>query len=641
MSKKVLYAVILAGLVLALALPLGWPGPDTGPRTRVIELKAKRYGYSPARIIVNQGDKVVLKPTSLDVTHGFLLDHYGIEAILKQQGLTYLKYTWKDETGKIQSDWDKVKQIEFVADRPGKFTFRCTQTCGNLHPFMTGELIVRPNRPYHLALSLSLWLTASLLLWFFYGPNRPRPSWRLDISARLPWLGRLLKARSLQFWFLFINLAFFYLFILSALWGSPVGNRNIAIIFVWIFWWTALKAVLLPLGGRIWCFMCPLPAPGEWLARRRLSAVRYQERPYRGLHHRFTGLNRDWPRRLKNGWLQNFLFLALISFGIILITRPVATAGLFLLILGATLVLSLLFRGRVFCRFLCPVGGFLGTYAMAAVSEVRVRDRQVCKGHREKNCLQGGPGGWACPWGQYPGRMERNNYCGLCTECFKSCPKDNLGLFLRPFGGDLRLKGWDEVFNVLIMLAVAFVFSVTMLGPWNTIKAAANLSEARDPLGFGLYLGAVWSLTLVVLPGCFLLAAAWGRRLAGGGVPFRDVAFSLAYVFIPLGIFTWIAFSLPQVMINYTYILSALSDPLGLGWDLLGTAKQTFRPFWPQAIPYIQGLLLLAGLYLGISRGWRSLDGLIPDQRRRARALLPVAGLCWLVVTLFLALYLG
>ena len=36
----------------------------------------------------------------------------------------------------------------------------------------------------------------------------------------------------------------FYLFILSGLWGSPVGNRNIAIIFVWILWWFVLKAIL-------------------------------------------------------------------------------------------------------------------------------------------------------------------------------------------------------------------------------------------------------------------------------------------------------------------------------------------------------------------------------------------------------------
>ncbi|MEW5913539.1 MAG: 4Fe-4S binding protein [Thermodesulfobacteriota bacterium] len=641
MSKRSFAIVVLLALAVAIAAPLSLRLIPLKPQTRVIELTAKRYGYKPERIVVNQGDKVVIKPTSADVTHGFLLDHYNVDAIIKQQGVAFLKYIWTDDKGVKRADWDKVSSFEFIADRAGKFAYRCTQTCGPLHPFMTGELIVRDNWPYHLSLSLSLWLAGSLLLWFFVGQDRLQRPWRVNLLERLPLLKRVLKARSFQFWLILPNFVFFYLLILSALWGSPVGNRNIAIIFVWIFWWTALKAVLLPFGGRIWCTMCPLPAPAEWLTRLRIAGVRYLAQPLRRLHHRFLGLNRDWPKALTNGWLQNALFLALICFGIILITRPVATAVLFLFILAATLVLSLIFRGRSFCRFLCPVGGFLGTYSMAACTELRAVDPAVCRQHKEKNCLLGGEGGWACPWGQYTGNLSRNNYCGLCTECLKSCPKDNVSVFLRPFGADQRLKGWDEAYNVLIMLMVALVFSVTMLGPWDWIKQAANVTESRHLLPFLAYVGVVLTLCLGVFPGLFAAAALAGRRLAGKAAAWRELALRLAYVFIPVGIFAWIAFSLPQVMINYAYILSVLSDPLGLGWDLLGTAGQPFQPLWPAFIPYIQGVLLLAGLYFGLSRGFAALGGLLPDRRRRALALLPVAGLALSVVNVFLWLYLG
>ena len=44
----------------------------------------------------------------------------------------------------------------------------------------------------------------------------------------------------------------------------------------------------------------------------------------------------------------------------------------------------------------------------------------------------------------------------------------------------------------------------------------------------------------------------------------------LAYILVPVGIFAWIAFSLPALMVNYNYILSVVSDPLGLGWNLFG-----------------------------------------------------------------------
>jgi polyferredoxin len=89
---------------------------------------------------------------------------------------------------------------------------------------------------------------------------------------------------------------------------------------------------------------------------------------------------------------------------------------------------------------------------MAAMTEVRAVDPEVCKKHKEKCCYAGGPSGWACPWNEYMGEMNRNNYCGLCTECIKSCPKDNVSIFLRPFGSDRILKGYDEMFNVIIML---------------------------------------------------------------------------------------------------------------------------------------------------------------------------------------------
>ncbi len=164
-QKKTSLLIILC-LLVALAIPLLIRLLPRPGRTHRIDLEAVRYGYSPAKIIVNRGDSVIFKPTSKDVTHGFYLDGYPVEFIIKQQGIAYQKYTWEDEKGNLKTDWDKVSEIEFVADKPGKFTFRCTQVCGNLHPFMTGELIVRPNSLYHVAVSLSIWIVLSLLLWF-------------------------------------------------------------------------------------------------------------------------------------------------------------------------------------------------------------------------------------------------------------------------------------------------------------------------------------------------------------------------------------------------------------------------------------------------------------------------------------------
>jgi len=101
--------------------------------------------------------------------------------------------------------------------------------------------------------------------------------------------------------------------------------------------------------------------------------------------------------------------------------------------------------------------------------------------------------------------MNRDNYCGLYTECIKRCPKDNIGIFIRPFGSDKVLKGYDEVFNVIIMLVVAVAFSITMLGPWGFIKDAANVTETKQITPFLICLAAIWGSALWVFPALFAL----------------------------------------------------------------------------------------------------------------------------------------
>jgi len=641
MSKKKALLLILLSLELAVLIPVSIALVPKASATRHVSIDARRFGYTPPRISVNKNDIIILRFSSSDVTHGFQLDGYPIELIARK-GVTFQKDLWKAEKSHLKTDWNRVSSVKFVARRSGKFIFRCTETCGNLHPFMTGELVVRPNTPYLFFMSLSIWVVFALFVWVrFKGPESFKGFKRINILEISPWLKKLVTLRGFQFWIILPNFIVFYLFILSSLWGSPVGNRNIAIVFVWILWWFVLKAILVPLGGRLWCLMCPLPGPAEWLSRKSLTAVKYLKKPFRRLHHRYLGLQKDWPAKLRNVWLQNFLFLILISFGMILITRPLATALLFILILAGTLLMSLVFRHRMFCLYLCPVGGFLGTYSMASMTEVRAVDPDVCVKHKEKNCLTGGIGGWACSWNQYVGNMTRNNYCGLCSECIKSCPKDNVGVFLRPFGSDKKLKSYDEMFNVIIMLVVAVAFSITMLGPWGFIKDAANVTESKQIIPFLVYVAVIWGSALFVVPGLFMLVAKGARRLAGTQINSRILTLRLAYILIPIGIFAWIAFSLPTIMVNYGYIISVFSDPLGLGWDLLGTADMHFAPLIPDWIPVIQGCVLLTGLYLGLSRGFMALRDLLPETGTQLRAMLLPAMFALLAVNLLLKLYMG
>jgi hypothetical protein len=58
----------------------------------------------------------------------------------------------------------------------------------------------------------------------------------------------------------------------------------------------------------------------------------------------------------------------------------------------------------------------------------------------------------------------------------------------------------------------------------------------------------------------------------------------------------WVAFSLSFVLTNATYILAALSDPLGLGWNLFGTAAIAWQPMLSSLVAPTQTLALVGGL---------------------------------------------
>jgi polyferredoxin len=470
--------------------------------------------------------------------------------------------------------------------------------------------------------------------------SAPAPARRVDLLKVIPGLKWLLTRRWFQFAVVLPNLAFFYFFVIAGVFGSPVGNRNIIIIFVWILWWFLLIAVMVPFASRIWCTVCPIPFFGEWYQRRALIGVRVGK-PGVG-RNRMWGLNKRWPRRLSNIWLQNIGFLLLCTFSVALLTRPfVSAVVLGGLILLAT-VLHAIYRQRAFCSYVCPISGFLSLYSMCSMVEVRSKDAETCSNCEERSCLAGGEAGWGCPWHVYPSKLDRNNYCGLCMECLKTCSHDNMTIRARPFGSDSRLKGYDEAWKSFIMISLALAYSVTLLGPWGGIKDWANPSESGMWGAFTLYAGSLWALALLVVPGIFYAAARLGRRLAGPAeAPMKEVFLGFSGVLVPLGLMAWIAFSIPLVFVNGSYIINAVSDPLGRGWDLFGTAHYPWTPFYPEYVSYIQIPILLIGLYYALRTGYRFALDRFGTGPAAVRACAPVAVLSAVVSCGFLWLFVG
>lgn len=455
---------------------------------------------------------------------------------------------------------------------------------------------------------------------------------RFDLLDRVPNLKLVLKSRLFQPVLQLITLFVFTLAILAGLFGTSAGSRNFGIVFVWIVWWALLITILVPFLGRAWCTICPIPAPGEWLQRRGII----QRTP-----GRLRTQRRRWPRRLKNMWLQNFGFLGVATFSAIILTRPQISAWVLLGFMMAAVILSVIYDNRVFCRYVCPVGGFIGLYSMMSPLELRVRDCKTCRDHTAKDCVVGNANGYGCPWLVYPGKLARNTYCGLCFECLKTCPKDNITLSLRPFGSDLLVgkeRRLDEAYKAFIMLGCALAYSVVLLGPWGWIKNWANIETIFH---WGLYAIGLWMFTLVLLPGLFWLASALARRLANQQSSQGTLFISYAYTLVPLGLAAWIAFSLGFVLTNGSYALAVISDPFGWGWNLFGTADIPWTPLGASLAGWLQTGVLIVGLLLAIQIAFRIARQHSSQHRQAFVAMLPIASFLAMMTFTFLWLYLG
>ena len=444
---------------------------------------------------------------------------------------------------------------------------------------------------------------------------------RLNL-ARLPWLEWWIKSRWPLLIVRSVTLAAFIFTILAGLVGSPVGSHNFAIIFVWIAWWTALKLLFIPLGGRSWCSVCPLPMPGEWLQAGGLISKAGNA----------NGFGLRWPRRLRGYWLASGLFLLIGMFSAVTLTDARLTAWILLILLVSALALSLVFERRAFCSYLCPIGGFTGLYAKTAPLEVRVIHPAVCKTHSEKTCYL------HCPWGIYPLAMRDSSQCGLCMECLRVCEYDNIALNLRPFGSDLAVSqpktGLDETLLALVMLSSALSFSAVFTGPWGWLKSAAYAIGSPAWLA---YSAAYLALSLLVLPGLYALAVWLSRNAGEIGKPLKRLIAEQAQPLLPLGLFTWIAFTIDFAFPKFSLILSVLSDPLGWGWDLFGTAGASIHPAILGAAPMLQVGAVLVGLFWSVNLAQRRVEA----HQANWRAALPVAAFSLLYSLLMLWLLVG
>jgi len=611
---------------LGTALLLEWVSTPL-PSEKKIHIEAFRYGTSPSIIRANRGDKLTLTFSTRDTGHSFFLQDYHIDAKISPSG----------ELVEVRDPFHATlppsytREVHLKAGLSGLWgnlvsisRFRCHVYCGPMHGFEQGDLVVRPNWLF----SGSLGLLGAIIIIGYLGIRWDTP-WiharslsPIDLNGRYVFLNKLLKWRPLQFTTTIPVLAGLMVVLLAGLLGTKVGGRNIAVVLTWIVWISLLAIALIPLGGRIWCMICPLPVFGEYLQRGATTQVRTNKEGRFG--NRFFGMGKRWPPLLRGPWLRLILFMAVGTFSASLAGQPRWTAIIMLAMVMTAIVMSLLWELRSFCRFICPVASFISCYSAVGRLMVRNRHSKVCQACKGKPCLRGNTKGWACPYGLSVPGISTNMDCGICTECFKSCPYGNVSLAWRRGTWTDVFVNYGEAWQAIVLLVLAIVYSLTVHSPWWEMRDLVNVVDKASWTEFALYAAALWTVSLGAVPLIFWAAAGIGRwlqasdkqnhtRRAGNGAGFFKQFFGKSTgatfkrtmpALIPFGLALWAAFFVDTIMVNFTFILLSFSDPFGWGWDLFGTAGTPWVQIWPSGIPWIQAGLTLTGVVLSLRRGY-------------------------------------
>jgi ferredoxin len=441
---------------------------------------------------------------------------------------------------------------------------------------------------------------------------------RVDLLT-VPWIRRILTAPAFQPALQIPSLAVMVAIVWLGLVDVQDGGMNLATKFTWTIWWAGVIFTFV-LVGRAWCLSCPFGALNEWTAR-------------------LAGPVRRLPRPFRNIWWATGMFVLLTwadeQLGVV--RSPRVTAWLAIVFAALAVAVGFLFERRSFCRYLCPIGGVIGIYSMTAPLELRPRSSATCAGDRDKACYRGSPARTGCPMFEFPGALDRNNYCTLCAQCVTNCEHGNLALRVRAWGKDLwatTRRTRDEAYLAVVLVGLTLLVTAQMLSAWpDWVSALAGYlpGAIRSTLKPVVYLGLIESIlllggALVVGPLLVLGGAALTNRLAGTPTGLRRTFVLFGYVLVPVGLAMHLAHNLAHLLLEGGGIIPVTQRVIALYTPFsVGVADWRVMPLAPQAVvSLLQVAIVVAFFGLSLVAGHRLTLRTYPDARSASRAFLPM-----------------
>jgi len=413
-------------------------------------------------------------------------------------------------------------------------------------------------------------------------------AFRIDLLTHVPWLREFLLSRWYPEGIWIVMMAIFVPITILGFIGSQSRDSSITLNLFWAWWWPGYL-FLFAFVGRLWCAVCPFMITAEWI--RRLSLWIF---PRQQLAWNTQWLNRWGAWVLFAGFVIIYLWEKLWD----LPHHAYLSAWLLLAITAGAVIFSLIYERRLWCRYLCPIGGMNGMFAKLSITELR-STQQVCGSQCSTfGCYKGstetslnfaalpneGQATGGCPLYSHPAQLQDNRDCMLCMTCLKTCPNRSGQLNLRFPASDLLDNHhgfWAEAALLLLLFGGVFMHnSQTILGwlGWENVPVDADHLLISLPIALGLL-----SIPAILTYGTHAIARFCDRE--------QPDYLTIIYAYLPFALAANLAHYVPSFITEAGQILPVFARSLGYSGAGLPTLTWSL-----DVAQFLQGVTLLSAM---------------------------------------------
>ncbi|MFT5698445.1 MAG: transcriptional regulator with AAA-type ATPase domain [Desulforhopalus sp.] len=301
------------------------------------------------------------------------------------------------------------------------------------------------------------------------GLPKTEGKWEYNL-LRIPWIKNLLSSwvfpRVPQFVIgcvLLITVVFLFI-------GPSDPTSNIGLTIGWYIGWPLMFFSFFFLA-RTWCSVCSLAVPGTILQN-------------------IIKPTRKAPPFMKNnaGWIMAVLCILVFWIEIVwdAYNNRYLTGGIIIIITLGSILFSVLYSRRAWCRYFCPLGAVNAIFSMPAVVELRSNSHVCLNRCQSHSCYHGDDEIPGCPMFRHPYLVDNNRDCIMCAKCIKACDNSSVQLNVRLAPQELwSLETPRRADSFLIVAMGAIFFPFALHEQFSLIVAwCADLLGAK----YGLFL---------------------------------------------------------------------------------------------------------------------------------------------------------